>query len=62
MVLTVFDQKKYEDTIRRESKAEGEEKNRREMIQSMYKNGLSVEDISRYTDIDLKIVRKCISK
>lgn len=70
--LTEFDQKKFEDTIRRESKAEGlaegydigqtkgEEKNRKEMIQSMYKNGLSVEDISKFTDVDLETVKKCI--
>ena len=40
----------------------GEAKGRVESIRTMYKNGLSIEDISKYLSLDINYVKEVLSK
>ena len=40
----------------------GEAKERAESIRTMYKNGLSIEDISKYLNLDINYVKEVLSK
>ena len=70
--LSVFDQEKYENSIRREGikegmkegikegRKKGEEEKQREMLQTMFSNGLTKEEISKYTGICIELVESCL--
>ena len=45
-----------------EGKVEGKAEERAESIRTMYKNGLSIEDISKYLSLDINYVKEVLSK
>ena len=45
---------------RKEGKEEGIEKTTRNMVKTMYQNGLSKEDISRLCNLDIVFVEDCL--
>jgi len=47
---------------RAKGRAEGKAEARAESIRTMYKNGLSIEDISKYLNLDINYVKEVLSK
>lgn len=66
MILTSFDQEEYEKTIRDESYREGVEKGVEQGMQlgqtglvvNMLKNGLSPDEIKKYTNASDEVIRQ----
>ena len=52
------DNRKIESSIQREMTEKGLEQAQKQIIESMLKNGLDAETISRYTDIDMETIKK----
>lgn len=62
MCITEFDEKVYEDGIREEGREEGRAESEARLILNMHKQGLSDDDIARYSDIDINIVLQILGK
>ena len=50
------------DDMRKESEAKGKAEKLNENIKTMYKNGMSIEDIVKYLNLDISFVKQVLSK